>query len=48
MTLYFDRIREVWRVKQGPGRRDDIKLKAGDKHKWAEVVDIVKKLPQAT
>ena len=46
VTLYYDRIREIWRVKHGPGRRDNIKIKAGNKAKLSELVALVKELPQ--
>ena len=50
VTIYVDIARAVWRVKRGPGRRDDIKVTWGPSdqrlQKWNDCVKIVKGLKQ--
>ena len=49
VTIYFDRVNVLWRVKPGPARRDLVKFpiaKEGKEETWQRVVKHVKSLAQ--
>ena len=43
ITVYTDMKRNMWRIKRGPGRRDEIKRRFGDKPRetWKTIVQTV-------
>ena len=46
MTIYTDTVRCLWRIKPGPGRRDDTKVmyKRGAEEAWDVVVHKIRQL----